>query len=187
MTSPALHVTKSAMSPPPAHAWEFKPRFRRESFGWQSQPAIGRIKEAVAEIKKVARKDPTLAAEGAVLFLERLAPAIDRVDGSSGSISTAMNNAIAALTTIIAVAPADPAIREEWLTRLWQAIDADDKPYLETLGDVWGPLCASKSVASRWADVLSPTLMAMWPGGPILARFGAPERGADYCRGDQGR
>ena len=32
------------------HKWEFKARFRRHAFGWKSQPAIRRVKEAVAEI-----------------------------------------------------------------------------------------------------------------------------------------
>ena len=45
---------------------------RRSAFGWRSQAAITRIKEAVAEIKKVAKKDPVLATEGAVLFLEKI-------------------------------------------------------------------------------------------------------------------
>jgi hypothetical protein len=31
------------------HKWEFKARFRRHPFGWKSQPAIQRIKQAVAE------------------------------------------------------------------------------------------------------------------------------------------
>jgi len=52
------------------HKWEFRARFRRQAFGWKSQPAIKRIREAVSEIKKVARRDKVLAAEGAVLFLE---------------------------------------------------------------------------------------------------------------------
>lgn len=50
------------------HRWEFKARFRRRAFGWNSRPAIERVREAVSEIKKVARRDPVLAAEGAVLF-----------------------------------------------------------------------------------------------------------------------
>jgi len=54
------------------YKWQFKARFRRNAFGWRSQPAIQRIKEAVSEIKKVARKDALLAAEGAVVFLESL-------------------------------------------------------------------------------------------------------------------
>jgi hypothetical protein len=77
------------------HKWEFKPRFRRHAFGWKSQPAIQRVKQAVSEIKKVAKHDPVLGAEGAVILLERLSPALDHVDSSSGAIGTAVNNAIA--------------------------------------------------------------------------------------------
>lgn len=61
------------------HKWEFAPRFRRNSFGWRSQPAIARVKEAVAEIKKAARMDPILGGEGAVLFLEKVSPALEHV------------------------------------------------------------------------------------------------------------
>lgn len=56
-----------------AYKWQFAPRFRR-AFGWKSDTPIQRIKEALAEIKAVAKKEPVLAAEGAVLFLEKLAP-----------------------------------------------------------------------------------------------------------------
>lgn len=45
-----------------AHQWESRARFRRSAFGWKSQPAIKRIKDAASEIKKVARKDKVLAA-----------------------------------------------------------------------------------------------------------------------------
>lgn len=94
------------------HKWEFKARFRRHAFGWKSQPAIQRIKQAVSETKKVARRDPVLAAEGAVLFLERVSPAIEHVDGSSGAIGTAVNCAIEELVPILAEAPADAKTRE---------------------------------------------------------------------------
>ncbi len=59
------------------HKWIFRARFRRHSFGWRSQPAIKRIKEAVSEIRKATRKDPVLGAEGVVLFLEKVSPAIE--------------------------------------------------------------------------------------------------------------
>ena len=32
--------------------WTFAPRFRRNAFGWRSQPALARVKEAVSEIKE---------------------------------------------------------------------------------------------------------------------------------------
>src|SRR6266540_420775 len=146
------------------YRWEFKARFRRHSFGWRSQPAIQRIKQAVSEIKKVARKDEILGAEGAVIFLERVSPALEHVDGSSGAIGTAVNNAITELVPLIAKAPADAKTRDAWLYRLWEAHEADSMPYIEGLGDYWGELCASDEVASVWANqLLGTTRMALSP------------------------
>jgi hypothetical protein len=155
-----------------AYKWEFKPRFRRHAFGWRSQPAIGRIKQAQAEIKKVARKDPVLAAEGAVSLIERLSPAIEQVDGSSGAIGTTVNHALAELVPVIAGAPAEASVREAWLERLWAAHEADEMPYIEAMGDYWGDLCASAEVASSWADRLTGiTRMALSPDPNLRGYF----------------
>ena len=153
------------------HKWVFRARFRRHAFGWRSQPAIKRIKEAVSEIKKVARRDKVLAAEGAVIFLEKVSPALDHVDSSSGAIGTAVNKAIDALVPIIAEAPADDKTRDAWLERLWDAYQEDDMPYIELLGDHWGELCASKEVASRWADRLLDICKMAWGPDPDLRGF----------------
>jgi len=153
------------------HKWEFKARFRRHAFGWKSQPAITRIKQAVAEIKKAAKKEPVLAAVGAVVFLERVSPAIEQVDGSSGSIGAAVNNAIAELVPIIADAPVDTKTREAWLERLFDAYQDDGIPYIEWLGDHWGTLCASKEIASAWADRLIETVKLAWSPDPSLRGF----------------
>ena len=153
------------------HKWVFRARFRRHAFGWRSQPAIKRIKEAVSEIKKAARKDKVLAADGAVVFLEKLSPALERIDSSSGAIGTAVNNAIAALVPIIAEAPADPPTRDAWLERLWDAYQDDGIPYIELLGDYWGELCASKELASRWANLLIGTCKMAWSPDPNLRGF----------------
>jgi hypothetical protein len=138
------------------HKWEFRARFRRHSFGWKSQPAVKRVKEAVSEIKKVARKDNMLAAEGSVLLLEKLSPALEHVDSSSGSIGSAVNNAIAALVPIMTTAPADKKTRMAWLERLFQAHAEDGIPYIESLAEFWGELCATPEIASHWADELLP-------------------------------
>jgi hypothetical protein len=137
-----------------AYPWAFRPRFRRHAFGWRSQPAVKRVREAVAEIRKVARQDRLLAAEGAVLFLEKLSPALEHVDSSSGTLGTAVNNAIQVLVEIIATAPADEPTRAKWLERLFEAHAADQIPYIELLAEHWGELCASPELASRWADQL---------------------------------
>lgn len=73
-----------------ANKWQFAPRFRRKAFGWKSDTPIQRIKEALTEIKAIAKQEPVLAAQGAVLFLEKLVPAIEQVDSSSGGIVSAV-------------------------------------------------------------------------------------------------
>ena len=154
------------------YRWEFRARFRRHAFGWRSQPAVQRVKQAVSEIKAVTRRDPVLGAEGAVLFLERVSPALENVDSSSGAIGTAVHHAIEALALIIAAAPADPKTRDQWLDRLWAAHEADEMPYIEALTDHWGELCASKEVASRWADELvGITRMALSPDPKLHGFF----------------
>jgi hypothetical protein len=140
------------------HPWQFARRFRRNAFGWRSQPAIHRVREAVSEIKKVARRDPVLGADGAVLFLEKVSPALEHVDSSSGAIGAAVNRAIEELASVIAKAPVDLSRRAKWIERLWDAYVADAIPYIETLSEFWGELCASKELASAWADnLLGPT------------------------------
>ena len=54
-----------------AHKWQFAARFRYHAFGWQSDKPLQRIKEALSGIKRVAKKEPELAAAGAVLFLKK--------------------------------------------------------------------------------------------------------------------
>lgn len=154
--------------------WQFKARFRRHAFGWKSQPAITRVREAVVEIKQVARTDPIDAAEGAVTFLERLSPALENIDSSSGAVGTAVNHAIAELVPIIAAAPADATTRAEWLERLFEAHAADQIPYIGRLADYWGALrgyfhgtsaCLSALLAAGRYDELIELVEAetFWP------------------------
>ena len=150
------------MAKPKTHEWTFRARFRARAFGWRSGPAVKRVREATSEITRIARKDPALGAEGAVLFLERVSPAIVAVDSSSGSMGTAVRGAVAALAPLVAGAPAEDATRDAWLERLWDAFQADRIPYIESLADFWGELCASPERASRWADRLLPPLVASW-------------------------
>jgi len=144
------------------HQWAFAPRFRKNAFGWRSNPAILRIREALSEIKKTARKEPILGAEGAVLFLEKISAAIANVDGSSGTIGAAANAVLDELVPIIAVAPAELAVRQKWLERLWRAVEEDDYSYLDIVPDRWGELCATPETASAWADEFIGTLRMIW-------------------------
>jgi len=77
------------------YQWEFRKRLRARAFSWRSSAlACQRIKEAVSEIKKVSRSDLPVGAEGAVIFFEKLVPAIEEVDSSSGALGSATNKAM---------------------------------------------------------------------------------------------
>lgn len=160
------------------YKWVFAPRFRRNAFGWRSDKPIERIKEALAEIRAVARKEPVLAAEGAIVLLEKLSPALMGVDSSSGALGTAVNRAIEALVPLVVQANVDLAIRQRWLERLWEAIQEDEMPYIEHLADFWGDLCIGKDIASDWADRFLPILQRMW--SPQETAFGYFQ-GTDAC------
>jgi len=161
----------------PKHKWAFRSCFRANAFGWRSDLPIKRIREAISEIRKVKRKDAVLAADGAVLLLEKLSPSLMQVDSSSGAIGTAVNNAIATLVPMIAQAPADNAIRDQWMERLWQTVEDDQMPYIELLTGYWGELCITPARASEWADRFIPAVRRIWSDKNSFAWF----KGCDAC------
>ena len=161
-----------------AYKWEFAPRFRRNAFGWRSDLPIKRIKEALSEIRLVARKEPTLAAEGAIVLLEKLSPALMNVDSSSGALGSMVNHAIETLVPLLTKADVDAATRARWLDRLWEAVQEDEMPYIEYLADFWGELCVEAKVASVWADQFLPIVERIWsPAEPGHGYF----KGTDAC------
>lgn len=145
------------------HKWTFTSRFRVRTFGWRSSGlACKRLREAVSEIKKVARKDPVLGAQGAVKLMEKIWPALEHVDSSSGAQGSAVAKAVDALVQIVIDAPATQKTRARWLDRLWQAHEDDGVEYLGRLGERWGEICGSVEVASQWADRLLPVVKRVW-------------------------
>jgi hypothetical protein len=151
------------MSKPDKHKWIFPTRFRTGAYSWQaSRLACQRLREAVSEIKKVAKRDSVLGAEGAVRLIEKLWPALEHIDTSSGALGSAVNKTLDALIPIIVKAPADDETRSKWLDRLWQAMADDGVDYLGPVGDRWGEICGSAEVAGRWADDLVSTLRSCW-------------------------
>jgi hypothetical protein len=140
-----------------SHAWAFRAGLRRGAFGWSgTRKAILRLNQAVGEIERMARTDAALAGEGAVLLLEKLSPAVADIDSSSGALGNATAGVVERMVPLIASAPVPRRVREKWLERLLAAIHDDDPPYIESLGEYWGALCADPELASRWADELLP-------------------------------
>jgi len=95
--------------------------------------------------------------------MEKLWPALEHIDTSSGALGSAVNKALDALIPTIVTAPADDKTRSKWLDRLWQAMADDGVDYLGPVCDRWGEICGSAAVAGQWADDLVSTLRSCWP------------------------
>jgi hypothetical protein len=91
------------------------------------------LKEAVAEIKGVARTDPVTAGDGVVTLMERIWPAFQNIDTSSGALGGAVFWAQQELLPIASEAAADRKTRDRWLDRLWQAVEDDGVDYLSVV------------------------------------------------------
>jgi hypothetical protein len=163
---------------PAKHPWKFKTRLRSRAFGWRgSHLACQRLKEAVTEIKKAARIDPVAAGEGVVGLMERIWPAFQDIDTSSGALGGAVYWAQQESLPILIAAPADRKTRDNWLDRLWQAIQDDGVEYLSPVEDRWGEICRSREVASHWADQFVGLLRMAWSD----PRPGNYVRGTSLC------
>jgi hypothetical protein len=111
--------------------WQFKTKFRAKAYGWRgSRLAISRLKEAVSEIKAAAKSDPVAAGDGAVSLMERIWPAFQDIDTSSGALGTAVARTLDELIPILIDAPADHSTRSKWLKRLFEAVQDDGVQYL---------------------------------------------------------
>lgn len=146
-----------------ATTWAFRSRFRSGAYGWKSSRlACERLKQAVLEILKEAKRDPAEAAEGSILLMERIWPAFQGVDTSSGALGSMVHWALNHLVAVVRDAPADAAKRRQWLERMWDAAMDDGVDYLAPVLDRWGEVCGSTEEAARWAAALSPVLRSNW-------------------------
>lgn len=145
------------MSKKPKHKWKFKPRFRREAYGWKgSTLAAKRLKEALSEIKKIAKTDAMTAAEGAVDLMERIWPAFEHIDTSTGALGNAVYKTLTDLLPYIQAAQFDLPSRRKLLDRLFKAIQEDGVSYLAPVEDNWGEICVFPELQNEWADRLLP-------------------------------
>lgn len=147
------------------YKWKLKQHFRANAFGWRgSALAATRLKQALSEIHKVGRKAPVLAAEGALSLAERLWPALQDIDTSSGALGNATNRAVEQLVATLIAAPVDILTRSKWLDRLYEAVHNDGVDYLSGIQDRWGELCVFTELAHQWADRLVPHVRECWSG-----------------------
>jgi hypothetical protein len=143
--------------------WQFTARFRAKAYGWRgSSLAISRLKEAVSEIKAVSKSDPVAAGGGAVSLMERIWPAFQDIDTSSGALGMAVARTLAELIPILIDAPADHATRSKWLERLFEAVQNDGVEYLAPVEDRWGEIARYPDLINEYADRLIGTVRRAW-------------------------
>jgi len=120
------------------------------------------MKEAVSEIKKIAKKDSSLAGEGTIELFVRLYPALMHIDSSSGALGTAMHKTIDALIPILIKADWDINTRGRWLDNLYQAIIDDGWGTFDDLRGYWGEICVYPGLAHIWADMFVSTVKEVY-------------------------
>ena len=145
------------------HKWAFKPRMRAGAYSWMSSAkAIERLKSASSEIRAVARTDPTSAAEGVIALAQRIWPAFEHIDTSSGALGNAVDRTLKELLPVLIDAPADEPIRAKWLEQLRQAILDDGVDYLAPIADRFGQIAVFPSLMNLHADRDLDMLEAVW-------------------------
>lgn len=161
-----------------SHSWQFRARFRTNAYSWHGTSlASKRLKEAVAEIKKASKSDPVAAGDGCIALMERLWPALQSIDSSSGALGNAVNRTLDALIPILIAAPYVRELRAERLERLYQAVCDDAVQYLTPVEERWGELCVFPELANEWADRMLPLLREVWSA----RRPGAHVHGDTLC------
>jgi len=146
-----------------AHKWAFKPGMRAGAYSWKSSTkAVERLKSASAEIRAVARTDPTAAAEGVIALAQRIWPAFEHIDTSSGALGVAVRRSLEELLPVLIEAPADEKIRAKWLEQLREAILDDGVDYLAPIADRFGQIAAFPALTNLHADRDLDMIQAAW-------------------------
>jgi hypothetical protein len=148
---------------PQGRKWKFKTRLRAHAFGWRgTNLAISRLKEAVSEIKTTAISDPVAAGEGVVSLMERIWPALQDIDSSSGALGTAVARTLDEIIPILIAAPADRVTKAKWLERLFNAVQEDGVQYLAPVEDRWGEIAQYPDLINAYADEMLPLVRRAW-------------------------
>jgi hypothetical protein len=89
---------------------------------------IERLEQDVSEIRSVAQRDPILAADGAVSLMERIWPAFEHIDTSSGALGGAVYCTLSEMIAVIA-APPEPRRKRKRAAAGWIACG---RPFMTT-------------------------------------------------------
>lgn len=122
-------------------------------YNWRSSSkAAARLKAATTEIRNVYRSNPIVAGEGIVALAERIWPAFEQIDTSSGMLGSAVSRTLSDLLPILIEAPADLPTRARWLERLRAAIESDGVQYLDPISKRFGEIAHYSVLQNEHAD-----------------------------------
>jgi len=144
---------------------------RAGAYSWRSSAkAIERLKSTRTEVRSVARKDVVKAAEGVIALVQRIWPAFEHIDTSSGALGSAVNRTLEDLLPILIEVPADDNTRAKWLEQLRTAILDDGVDLLAPIADRFREIAAFSTSARPRAAVTSvpsgSAMAAVMPGPP---------------------
>src|SRR3954466_16175264 len=94
--------------------------------------------------------------------MERIWPAFQDIDTSSGALGTAVARTLEQLIPILAGAPADHGVRASWLERLFDAVQEDGVQYLAPVEERWGEIARYPDLIHAYGDRLVPMLRRAW-------------------------
>ena len=120
------------------------------------------LKEAASEIRSVAKSDLVAAGDGVVSLMERIWPAFQDIDTSSGALGSAVSRTVHELIPILVDAPADHPSRSKWLERLFEAVQNDGVEYLGPVEDRWAEIAHYPDLINEYADRLIGMLRRAW-------------------------
>lgn len=145
------------------HKWAFKPGMRAGAYSWKSSAkAIDRLKLASSEIRTIARVDPVMAAEGVIALAQRIWPAFEHIDTSSGALGNAVRRTLEELLPVLIEAPADEKTRAKWLEQLREAIEDDGVDYLAPIANCFGQIAVFPALMNLHADRDIDMIEAAW-------------------------
>ena len=94
--------------------------------------------------------------------MERIWPAFQDIDTSSGALGTAVARTLDELIPILIDAPADHSTRSKWLERLFEAVQNDGVEYLASVEDRWGEIARYPDLINEYADRLIGMVRRAW-------------------------
>jgi hypothetical protein len=104
--------------------------------------------------------------------MERLWPALEDIDTSTGALGGAIHRTLDELIPILISAPADVKMRRAGLERLYQAVMDDGVQYLSPVEDRWGEIAVYPEFMAEYAERLRALIRRVWvdeaPGGHVI-------------------